>query len=68
METGTVKFFNESKGFGFITQEDGKEIFGMNQVQAIMFLCGAKSMKAVKGKSSKYINDHRLTKNRFEWL
>jgi CspA family cold shock protein len=27
METGTVKFFNESKGFGFITQEDGKEIF-----------------------------------------
>ena len=27
MDTGTVKFFNESKGFGFITQEDGKEIF-----------------------------------------
>ncbi len=27
METGTVKFFNESKGFGFITQVDGKEIF-----------------------------------------
>lgn len=27
METGTVKFFNESKGFGFITQEDGKDIF-----------------------------------------
>ena len=27
METGTVKFFNESKGFGFITLEDGKEIF-----------------------------------------
>ncbi|WP_395802267.1 cold-shock protein [Daejeonella sp.] len=27
METGTVKFFNESKGFGFITKEDGKEIF-----------------------------------------
>jgi cold shock protein len=27
METGTVKFFNESKGFGFITKEDGKEVF-----------------------------------------
>lgn len=34
--------------------KDGKEIFGMNQVQAIMFLCGAKSMKAVKGKMDKW--------------
>lgn len=24
---GKVKFFNESKGFGFIVAEDGKEIF-----------------------------------------
>ena len=24
---GTVKFFNESKGFGFIAGEDGKEYF-----------------------------------------
>jgi CspA family cold shock protein len=24
---GTVKWFNESKGFGFITQEDGKDVF-----------------------------------------
>ena len=23
MKTGTVKFFNESKGFGFITLDDG---------------------------------------------
>ena len=24
---GTIKFFNHEKGFGFITAEDGKEIF-----------------------------------------
>ena len=27
MDRGTVKFFNEEKGFGFITQEGGEEIF-----------------------------------------
>ncbi len=27
MATGTVKWFNESKGFGFIEQESGKDIF-----------------------------------------
>ena len=28
MEKGTVKFFNEEKGFGFITQDDtNKELF-----------------------------------------
>ena len=25
--TGTVKWFNESKGFGFIAQEDGPDVF-----------------------------------------
>ncbi len=24
---GTIKFFNEGKGFGFITAEDGKDYF-----------------------------------------
>lgn len=26
-ETGTVKFFNETKGFGFITRESGPDVF-----------------------------------------
>ena len=35
MNKGTVKFFNEAKGFGFITGEDQQDIFvhatGLNQ-------------------------------------
>ena len=27
METGTVKWFNDSKGFGFITRESGPDVF-----------------------------------------
>ena len=27
MTKGTVKWFNESKGFGFITKEDGEDVF-----------------------------------------
>ena len=27
MKKGTVKFFNETKGFGFIKSENGEEIF-----------------------------------------
>lgn len=27
MAQGTVKWFNESKGFGFITSEDGADVF-----------------------------------------
>ena len=26
-ETGTVKWFNESKGFGFIEREQGEDVF-----------------------------------------
>ena len=27
MARGTVKWFNEAKGFGFITQEEGEDVF-----------------------------------------
>ncbi len=27
MANGTVKWFNENKGFGFIEQENGKDVF-----------------------------------------
>lgn len=27
MKTGKVKWFNAEKGFGFITNEDGKDVF-----------------------------------------
>jgi cold shock protein len=38
MKTGTVKFFNESKGYGFITDDLSKEDFfvhvtGLNGIQ-----------------------------------
>ena len=26
-EKGTVKFFNDKKGYGFITKEDGSDVF-----------------------------------------
>lgn len=31
MPTGTVKWFNEKKGYGFIEQEDGKDLFVHHQ-------------------------------------
>ena len=34
MLKGTVKWFNQEKGFGFITGEDGKDIFAhFSQIQ-----------------------------------
>ncbi len=35
MATGTVKWFNASKGYGFISQEDGDDVFvHFSEIQA----------------------------------
>ena len=35
MAQGTVKWFNEAKGFGFITQENGTDVFAhYSEIQA----------------------------------
>ena len=43
METGTVKWFNGSKGYGFITREQGDDVF-------VHF-------NAIKGDGYKSLND-----------
>ncbi len=36
--TGTVKWFNESKGYGFITSEDGTDVFAhFSEIQSSGF-------------------------------
>jgi CspA family cold shock protein len=47
METGTVKWFNEAKGFGFITSDTGgKDLFAhFSQIQAQGFKSLAEGQK-----------------------
>ncbi|HKL23693.1 MAG TPA: cold-shock protein [Candidatus Nanoarchaeia archaeon] len=61
---GTVKFFNDEKGFGFITTEEGKDVFvhnsefaedvNLNEGDAVEFdvVEGDRGPKAVKLKKA----------------
>ena len=45
-EVGTVKWFNDSKGFGFISRENGPDVFvHFRAIQGTAFLQGAEGQK-----------------------
>lgn len=65
--TGTVKWFNETKGFGFIQQENGPDVFAhfsaitgdgfrtLVEGQKVEFVI-SQGQKALKQSKSKYFN------------
>ncbi|WP_282012317.1 cold-shock protein [Nitrospina watsonii] len=56
MSKGTVKWFNESKGYGFIESEDGKDLFvHFSEIQGDGFktLTDGQAVEFVEGMSPK---------------
>ena len=64
MANGTVKWFNDSKGFGFITSEDGSDVFVHHtsiQGEGFKSLAEGDSVKFdMKGEVKTHISNKRI--------
>ena len=76
MNKGTVKWFNAEKGYGFITGEDGKDVFvhfsaiqgegfkSLDEGQAVTYDLteGARGMQAANVVKCEYLNNHKTNR------